>query len=363
MHDVDSVISSVSGKQNYMESLEKITGNIMFIELELFKNRMSRISELETVLKDALNIMKISFKSDEFNTIYNTYMTQSDLINIKNNCTEMKTRKLSKKAKKQGKKPKPPIEIVSENYKPQNIIKTEWWKSIKHLEKNANKLIEELGIDKNTPSYTNLKKIYSDHPEYRELKYYYGIFIENEKQFESLVNIYKFSNSIIEIMLTPMYDIKKTINSNWSKIERIFKSNAFANTEYAKAENIINMLEQFIIAKYRSNITGSQKHYMKLFMEIVGDEAIASSDGARFMEIMDSIDTDKLNKKDNVYKFATAAKTAMKKIAEMKNDNNPQTTDELIRDLTKLFDNTEQSKEQLQLEDTTTENADILSDI
>ena len=130
-----------------------------------------------------------------------------------------------------------------------------------------------------------------------------------------------------------MYDVKKTIKNHWGKIEKIFKTKAFQSTGIASPEDIVDMLSHFIVAKYRATVTGNNKHYVKLFLSTIGDENVSSIDGARFMEIMDSIDLDKLNKDDKVYKFAIGAKTTMQKIVKNQNVN----AEEIIKDLDAMF--------------------------
>jgi hypothetical protein len=56
-------------------------------------------------------------------------------------------------------------------------------------------------------------------------------------------------------------------------------------------------------------------------------------DGARFMEIMDSIDMSAFSKDDKVYQFATNAKTIMQKIA-----NNETLTPKMLEEITQMMD-------------------------
>lgn len=150
----------------------------------------------------------------------------------------------------------------------------------------------------------------------------------------------------------PMYDVRATINSHWSEIDRIFRTKAFQQTKMASPEDIVNILHQFIVAKYRSTITGNNKHYVKLFLDTVGNESVSNMDGARFMEIMDAIDLEKLDKKDKVYKFAMGAKTAMERIA-----NNENITPDILREFDTMFN--DGNEEEATNESNITQNSSI----
>ena len=82
-------------------------------------------------------------------------------------------------------------------------------------------------------------------------------------------------------------------------------------------------------------------------------------DGARFLEIMDSIDLDKLDKEDQVYKFASAAKTTMQKIA-----HNEAITPDLLAEFDSIFANKDETPTPTETEkmaQTTTVGADIFN--
>ena len=162
--------------------------------------------------------------------------------------------------------------------------------------------------------------------------------------------------------MLPMYDVKSTINSHWNQIEKIFKSQAFQQAGLASADDIIIILTQFIIAKYRATITGNNKHYIRLFFDTVGNDSLADMDGARFLEIMEAIDLDQLDKSDNVYKFASSAKIAMKKIA-----NNEAITPDILKEFDEIFNSpskteTEEQTEEQKKANEMTEGADIFDD-
>ena len=340
MHDIEAQISRISGQQNYMDQLQRITGNINHIDMKMYHEKHTKIVSCDENIKKILR--KMCDEDDTIENLKNKYEKESNSLNIKD-----KTFSMYQKKSKKAKKPKPPREIITEGYKPPELIKTEWFKLIKHIEKDINKFLIEVFSqhenDKDThnkslesKTFTDLEKEYREHPELLDIKTALNCKINSNSMFTSILLLKRFCKIIINILLAPMYDVKGTINSHWSEINRIFKTKAFQQTKIASPEDIVNILHQFIIAKYRSTITGNNKHYVKLFLDTIGNDNVSNLDGARFMEIMDSIDLDKLNKKDKVYKFALSAKSAMQRIA-----NNETITPEVLKEFDEMFNDDE----------------------
>lgn len=333
MHDIDAQISKISGQQNYMEQLQKITGNIEHIDMNMYHEKHIKIVNCDSNIKILLN--KIRTETDAIDSYKVPYEKESDLLNIRDKTFGFKEKK---------KTDKPLQEIVMPGYKPMDLVKTEWFKLVKHMEKDINKFLIEIfpmneqskeTYDKeiSTKTFADLEKEYAKHPELTDIKTALDCKVNSPIIFTSLLLMKRYCKIIINILLVPMYDVKKTINSHWSQIDRIFKTKAFQQTQIASPTDIVNILNQFIIAKYRATITGNNKHYVKLFLNTIGNENISNMDGARFMEIMDAIDLDKLNKKDKVYKFALSAKTAMQKIAANEN-----ITPDILKEFDTMFD-------------------------
>lgn len=332
MHDIDAQISRITGQDNYMETLQKITGNIMTVDMDMFHACHKKISACDFNIKVLLSRLVDSNKENQsIKDIFTEYDNESTSLDIKNKTFSIKQRKGAKSQK-------PPREIISPGYLPSDMIKTKWFKSVKHIEKNVNKYLtaifpENLEADKRTFEYLN-DNVYKNNPEVKELQSVYDIHVNDAETLKSLTQLHKCTNTIINLLMDPMYDVKSTIRKHWGKIEQIFKSKAFQQSGIASSEDIIDMLHQFIIAKYRATITGKNKHYAKLFLSVVGNENVSQLDGARFIEIMDSIDLDKLDKKENVYKFATNAKNIIHSIVNNENIN----AMEVIEQLNKSFD-------------------------
>ena len=353
MHDIEAQISRISGQQNYMEQLQKITGNIEFVDMDMYHDKHNKLVNCDSNIKKVLR--KMLEDTDSINNIKTLYDKESNALNLKDNTFGLYVKK-SKKSKKQKK----PREIINNGYRPIDLVKTEWFKLIKRMEKDIHKFLIEVfpdtsqntdtnnnintdsipniqlnnksKLDVESKTFADLEHEYKLHPELIDIKTALDCKINTNKLFTSIIMIKKFAKIIINILLTPMYDVKKTIHSHWSEINRIFKTKAFQQTKLTSPEDIIEILYQFIIAKYRATITGNNKHYVKLFLDTVGNENVSNMDGARFVEIMDAIDLDKLNKKDKVYQFALGAKSIMQRIV-----NNENITPNILKEFDNMF--------------------------
>lgn len=353
MHDIEAQISRISGQQNYMEQLQKITGNIEFVDMDMYHDKHNKLVNCDSNIKKVLR--KMLEDTDSIDTIKSLYDKESNTLNLKDNTFGLYVKK-SKKSKKQKK----PREIINNGYRPIDLVKTEWFKIIKRMEKDIHKFLIEVfpdtsqntnvndgsntdslpnvqlnnksKLDVESKTFADLEHEYKLHPELLDIKTALDCKINTNKLFTSIIMIKKFAKIIINILLTPMYDVKKTIHSHWSEINRIFKTKAFQQTKLTSPDDIIEILYQFIIAKYRATITGNNKHYVKLFLDTVGNENVSNMDGARFVEIMDAIDLDKLNKKDKVYQFALGAKSIMQRIV-----NNENITPNILKEFDNMF--------------------------
>lgn len=330
MHDIDSQISRITGQDNYMETLQKITGNIMTVDMTMYKACHKKISACDFNIKVLLSrLSEAQPDAQEVKNIFAEFEKESKALNIKDGTFVMYQRKC--------KNPKPPREIVAPGHGPSELIKTPWFKHVKHIEKEVNKFMTSMfssAVKPEDRTFGYLEtNVYKNNPEVVDLQTLYDVKVSTEAIFTSIQQLKKCTNMIINQLLVPMYDVKGTIRKHWDKIQRIFNSKAFAQTGITSPEDIIDMLYQFIVAKYRATITGNNKHYAKLFLSVVGNDNVSNLDGARFIEIMDSIDLDKLDKNENVYKFASNAKNIIHQIL----NNDEINAQEVIEQINKSF--------------------------
>lgn len=371
MHDIDAQISKISGQSDYMEHLQKITGNIMNIDMEMYHEKHQKMVNCDSNIKKVL--LKLVKEDEKILPLQVRFEQLSNQLNIAEKTFYTYIKK-STKSKKEHK----PKEMISPGYKPSELIKTDWFHEIKHMEKNVQKFLTEMfpipptpegqqppKIDYEKKTWEELETEFAAHPELMDIKTIYDVRVANKSIFELFKLMKRFSKIIINILMLPMYDVKKTIESHWPQIEKIFKNKTFQDaTNMTKPDDIVLILTQFIIAKYRATITGNNKHYVRLFFDAVGNDSFANMDGARFLEIMDSIDLDKLDKSDSVYKFAMTAKTTMQKIA-----HNEAITPDLLKQFDEIFNNnktdqndSENSQKEQEQVNQMTDGADIFTD-
>lgn len=341
MHDIDAQIKKISGQDNYMESLQKITGDIMTIDSAFYHDKHNKMSACDFNIKLLLKRITDEQNNNTINAIKASYDVESANINIKEGTFIIETKKTKKGIKQR--------EVIAPGHKPCELINTQWFKQVKHIEKEIHKYLTKTFPNNEEPNFDKIQEEYTKHPELVDLMTLYDCKINTPTIFKSFIQLQYNCNYIINVLLTPMYDIKATIMKHWSKIEHVFKSKVFQ--QGGVNVDIVEMLSQFIIAKYRAQVTGNNKHYVKLFLSTIGNENISNLNGARFMEIMDSIDLDKLNKDENVYKFACGAKTTISKII-----NNDMNIEDLLHEFDTMF-----TKEETN-DDDNVENKDILED-
>ena len=139
--------------------------------------------------------------------------------------------------------------------------------------------------------------------ECRSLYKIYDMSIESREMFNNLSFIRGFANEIVNILLKPMYDVDYVIEKNWHKV-----SKAFNGTDMTQ-HDVRSMLTKYIYAKYKVSMTNTKTPYIDLIIDIVGRDGIAETKSARFLEIIDAVNLDVMDKKTNAYEFATAVKT------------------------------------------------------
>ena len=286
MHDIDAQISKISGQANYMEHLQKITGNLMNIDMTMYHEKHAKMVSCDNNIKKVL--AKLLVEDEHIQPLQQRFNELSTALDLGNKTFYMHVKK-SSKSKKEHK----PREMITPGYKPSDLIKSDWFHEIKHMEKAVQKFLVEMfpapsppldsegkptgpapKVDYEKKTYEELKAEFDAHPELLDIKTIYDVKVVNKSIFELFKLLKRFTKIIINILMLPMYDVKGTIESHWDQIEKIFKSKAFQEANIASAEDIVLILTQFIIAKYRATVTGNNKHYIRLFFDTVGNDTI-----------------------------------------------------------------------------------------
>ncbi len=357
MHDFDNVINSVSGQTDYMESLTKIIGNIQHIDIDMYKSARDTIVRHEQTLhkliekyeEDKLNNTELKKKFDE-------YLQESEKMDMAHKSVIWYKKKVGKKTSQKN-RDKPARERVADEYFPRMLVKTQWFQAVKHFERSAGKLLVSLNYDKEKTmdeNWTAIDKMLSEDANQRDIQTWHDYKLMTKKDLVSMILIKETCLKILDPLLLPMYDHKATIAKNWHLVANVFN----ANTEMTPAL-VQDVLAKFTVARYRCEIFGTTKYYMKLFGDVLNSPTVMNEngdlDGSKFMEVIDSINLDKFDKSANTYKFITAATPIMRKLVDPN-------CNESMEDILKQINEAIQPKEEQKAPETNEvneENADI----
>ena len=326
MRDIDNIIANVSGQTNYMESLSKITGNIMHCDIDLYKFRITEILKNEDIIKNIIKKYDINkLNKTELNKLFNEYIIESTKMEFIEKSISIYQKKQSKKAKNKNNKIKNPKPIIAIGYSPRELVKSKWFSYIKQLEKTSRKIITKLGYSDEKSleeNWTNIDNSFMENCN-RELITWLDYQFNNINDLENIIKIHSAVNNIIDILLEPMYNYKNTIEKNWHLIGNVFNRNTSFSPELVQS-----ILGRFIVAKYRCELFNTSKYYVKLFNEILNTPEMMDTngelDGVKFMEIIDSIDLDQFDKSANTYKFITSAAPIMRKLIDPNCEESPE---------------------------------------
>lgn len=355
MNNTDELIKNITGSNDYMKELAKVVGNISNIDIGYFtaKNNDNILSDevIRSVMKRLAN--------DETKHYFE--------LSIANNFANA----IIEKKKKSGKIKK----LINDDFRPKVFIKSPYFKMIKSIEKTANNLIESYNININSPSMEQVNEVLKTNPELMDVKNFFGYHLKTDEDIALMIKAKNAAHNIINNYMLPMYDVKKTMDKNWGILSPMFKTADFATHAY----EIKDMLYLFMVARYRVEITENTKYYMKLFMDVINktdnpelkaslpeENVIADMDPARFLELLDTINLDSISQKKSVYNFAMRSKDIIKRIA--KKDPNDKMED-IIKDIQNVLIESqkeevmEEQKENIEADEPTEENNDILSNI
>lgn len=346
MDNTDSIIKNITGSNNYVKELEKVCGNIETIDKTWFINQndsnkiddnIIRKTIINTLGKDA-EIVKQYFKLSMNINFNNPFIT------------------IIKKSKK-SKQPIKTREEIRQELKPSTFIKCEYFKLLKSLEKTTNNLLIAFGSNGE-----KINDILKSQPELPDIKTFHGYKIKHINDIKPINIIHESSHNIINRYMLPMYDMKSIMDKNWGMLSPLFKNNSGLKVEGVdiSQSEIKDMLYLFMVAKYRCTITENNKYYVKLFMNIINNNGsmqeeteFGKMDPARFLELLDTINLEAIDKKQKVYKFAEQSKNIIKRIVNAGENDNMET---IMADVAKIV--TEANEEQQPQQETQIKPAD-----
>lgn len=328
---IDRVISKVSGSSDYMGDMARITGNIKTVDKEYYTQRLKMIDSTFRVIQKELEI------HIEHSSSLKQYLQMADeqykLLDILN--------PYSKQVNKKNKKIKYKLRLT-----PKSLYESEWFKLVKKLETVSASLCQQFEIEKITIGEKQ-EKIFQENPDTVNAFKFFDLLITDPKVYQSVYISHTYINKILEIVLSPAYDAKKFIVNHWMpQIDEIIGSQVESEQEMTRSD-IQNFVYTFVLAKYRLDLTSNSEEFTKVLLQSMSETNIVDMDAGRFLNVIDNINLDKLDKKDNIYKFAEATKSEIQKIMNGEKIN----PTEILKDIEKILDDTQIEEVESDVED------------
>ena len=323
-----------------MEQLAYVTGHMNSIDETFYTNQIAivkttyksivkEISKYQNdsgLLKDFITLLEAEYKKLNLDELY------QDVI---------KKGKKGKADKKQHK-----VRIT-----PKDIYNSEWFKMIVELEKTAADLEGQFEIEGNKMC-ENHKKIIEKEPIIIETHTFYGVKVDNDDITRTIFVTSKFINKVIEICLTPMYDVKTHMDKNWlPQIDDVLGVELKKKIGEEKLkdmpitqEDIKNYVYTFLLTKYRLELTGNTGEFAKTLMKSLDSSVIGSANPARFINLMDNLKLDQLDDNKGVKKVVELAKNELIKLSENK-DIKPA---DLLNDINEILSYGDKEEEEVE---------------
>ena len=307
---------------DWLSKLETVIGNLSSIDDSKYKEVIAKIGICENNIRVCFKIIaKNANITDAFTDIFNRFVkviTETDI-----------THKafVQKKNKKGVMR-----DVLVASYVPSQLLKSEWFEVIKEIEREIYKYIEKLFISpdgdikiaksskerkdlKVKYDYESFKALMSKYPNLNGLVSIFGVKPATEQVYNAFMDMQKFANGIINMIMTPMYDVQAKVTRSYDHdLAHAFKSTV--DRGFATRELIIELLTNFACAQYKASITGNSKYFLQMLSDELSEGALSQMDGARFISVMDSINTDAISKGSKAVEFTVKAKDIMKKMIE-----------------------------------------------
>lgn len=311
MSRLDKTIVKFSGAKNYMDQLAQVTGHMNSIDETYYNQQIgivkstysSIVNELKKYIKDSgmlydfVTIMEVEYKKLNLNVLY------QDVI-------------------KKAKKGKPERKLHKVRITPKDIYESRWFKLIVDLEKTAADLMGQFEITSNKMSDAH-KTIIEKEPIIVETHRFYGIKVIDDKITGTIFATAKFINKAIEILLTPMYDVKTHMDKNWlPQIDDILgvqlkeKLGDKAKDVPVTEEDVKHYVYTFLLTKYRLELTGNTGEFAKTLMKSLDSSVIGSCNPARFINLIDGLKLDEVEDNKGVKKVVELARKELIKVSE-----------------------------------------------
>ena len=314
MSRLDKTIVKFSGSKNYMDQLAQITGHMNSIDEAFYNQQISIVKTTYTSIINELN--KFATKSTKLRDFIKSIKSEYSKLNL-----DVLYHDVIKKGKK-GKTDKKQHKV---RITPKDIYDSKWFKMIVELEKTAADLEGQFGIESNKMT-ENHKKIVLKEPMVVETHKFYDIKVDNDEITGTIFATSKFINKVIEILLTPMYDVKTHMDKNWFpqiddvlgvELKKSMPADKLKDVPITR-EDIKNYVYLFLLTKYRLELTGNAGEFAKTLMKTLDSSIIGAANPARFINLMDNLKLEQIDDNKGVKKIVDLAKAELIKLSENK---------------------------------------------
>jgi hypothetical protein len=320
--NLDEQLSKITGGGDYIKQLSQITGDPFMIEHDFYKKEHQILYKCDgniyILLERILALLNEEKKTvpKEFQKVAGGFATIHCQFDIRN--------KTFIKKKRRGKKP---VEIIAEGYSPVALFNSVWFKQIKFMEKEINHYLFGMlgqkwksGLEDKGLNWGILKTELEKNPSLGEDKTILSLTITAENLFNLFIDIWQYSNIIINILMEPMYDVRKKITQNDSVLKKVLRNSAaltcLKTNQNPPMETLISLLDIFIRTKYKVDITGKSKYYIKMLLgSLSANKDDNPIDNARLLEVIDNIDFEQINGESKLRAFGDKIKGIIKRLA------------------------------------------------
>jgi hypothetical protein len=302
---VDKTISKISGIKNYMDQLAVITGNIHSITPEFYMDQLSKLDSINRVICSSI----MELKSKELTKLFERIKSSYEALDILHPYVE----KMHKKSNRVSKKCR---------LRPEDIYNSKWFECMKEISARCLELSKQFEIETGAMT-SKQQKIIEENPHTVETFKFYDVPMVTNEAYKCVYVCRKFIDRIIEILLTPMYDMKGYIEKHWntqidSVIGTKLKDKIKTNDGTIHTEDIQRYIYIFVLSKYRLEITGSPDQFAKILMHSISEYDIAELNATKFIHLIDNIDFNQVEDNKNIKALATIAKEEIIKLSSAK---------------------------------------------
>ena len=292
---------------DYMEQLSTVTGAITTIDLDLYRKAIEVFDSSSKKILVLLDRIRQIAPSTELHAIF---------IHLDEQYRNMA---FMEKAIVPNRKTGNPQ--VEDAYIPKSLISSEWFSIIRSIESNifhtiddvfnSGEVVSKLNDKRKNLfdkySYEDFSRIIDENP-LLNIKVF-DIVLADKTTYEYFLRIHDYASNIVNLIMQPMYDVQARLEKSWDKT----LSKVFAKMKDMNKDLIVRLMTQFVYAKYRTELTGNPKFFTEM-LQGGDDKVLASLDGARFLDVMDTINLEQMDPSSKGRKFTEAAKTIMHKL-------------------------------------------------